>query len=193
MNKQIVKSIVVVCVIVMSELNANGDTKALTSYDPALTNAVTAFINAVEDDGFLLRPSSLSYRGDTEKKDGTAETVYGVNLFFERNKNSGIAVVIHYSKTDFSAAKNLTKLIKATSSSGRLAPTNSTYRTDFTVLSYNDSGSVTRNASVLLLSSEMAVDIRVGSDTDDISQVLLQVISKIEMLRKALQRPPQKE
>jgi hypothetical protein len=157
------------------------------------TNAIATFVGAIKDMGFSLRPTSFSCGGWTEERNGVTETISSVNLFFERNNDSGISVTLNYSEAESAAANALRMTILTTSSSGRLPPTNVTYRTSFTVLSYQDSGIAARHTSVLLLSSDMAADIRVSSDKDDVSQDMIQVISKVELLRKTLQEQKAKK
>ena len=186
MKKQFVRLVALICVTAIPPLNVYGNPKELTLCDPVVTNTVAPFVGAIKEIGFSFRPTSFSCSGHIEERDGVIETISRVHLFFERNNDSGISVMFDYSETEFAAASALTRHLRATSSSGRLPPTNSTYRTSFTALSHQDSGIAARHASVLLLSSDMAADIRVGSEKGDASEILNQVISKVELLHKAL-------
>lgn len=193
MKKQIVRLIVIVCFVVIPELNARADTADFISDTPIFTNAVTTFIDVIKDIGFSLERVSFSCGDRTKGRETATEVINDVNLFFVRNNDSGIAVTFCYSETEFAATRKLTEWRLATSASGRLPPTNSTYRTDFTVLTHQDNGNATRHASVLLLSSDLAADIRVSSDKDDISKDMVKVISEVEVLRKNLRRQKEKK
>ena len=170
----------------MFTLNVNGSTTDSASRYMMFTNAVTFFVGSIEDLGFLFVKSSSSGNNMFEGENGTMEILYSVNFLFIRNDKAVLSGMVVHSDTEFLAANKLTELFNTTSSHPLPVPTNSTYQTDFIVLSRNDSGIATRHALALLLSAKMAADIRVGSDFDDVSQLILLVISKVEVLRDML-------
>ncbi|MCL2103487.1 MAG: hypothetical protein FWH21_00295 [Kiritimatiellaeota bacterium] len=167
-------------------LNFTVKAEVVTSLDPAFTNAVATFVGSIENMGFST--TRFSQGGNSIEENGTTKIIYGVNLYFEKDKNKGFSATIKYSETEFYAANTYTNFLIGVLSSGRLPPVNITYQTDFVVLSHYDSGITTKNASVVLISTNLVADISTTSGTGDSSQDMIQVIKKVEAMRDAMNK-----
>ena len=170
----------------MFTFHTNGSTIDSVSRYVQFTNAFTVFIGSMEDIGFSFTQSTYSGDNRFENENDNEEILYSVNFLFNIDDDKVFAGMIVYSDTEFLAANWLMELIRATSSSPFPIPTNTTYKTDFIVLSRVDSDTATGYVPVILLSPHMVADIRVSSETDDISQIALQAISKVEALKNML-------
>ncbi len=172
------------CLIFSFILNANENIKTLALIDPTFTNAIANFVGTMENMGFIKTEASQS--GHSIEENGTTKTIFGTNLTFARDDNKSMSIGIHYSETAFFAANTFTNLLREIASSGLLPSPNTTYQTDFIVLSDYDKGVVTKHASVVLISTNLVAQIKISSDPADSLQDMSQVIKQVEITRDAL-------
>ena len=187
MKKHLPSLLATICITVASGVNAHANTTVLTSYDPVFTNAVQTFVNTLENLGF--ETDRFSYDGHKIEENGTIKTIYGVNLHFGKDNNTGVSASMGYSETEFYAANIYTNLFVETKSSIGFPLLNSTYQTDFIVFSREDCDVETKLATIILMSTNMVADITVHSPNNDSSQILTNIIKKIEIMRDSMARP----
>ena len=166
-------------------LNVTVHAQVVTPCTPILTNNVSAFISSMEDISFSLKSYSCGSR--IEKINNTNETINYVDVLLNCSNQKLATIVFFYSQTEFAAANFYTEQIGTTYAAG-LPPTNTTYQTDFTVLSRYNSGIATKHASVVLLSTHLAINVNTSSDDGDSSQDMIQVIKKVEAMRDVMNK-----
>ena len=178
--------LVTTSMVVMIGLNIHANPLDFTSCELVFTNAVNVFINEMQNGGFILKNQSFSSGGQVNNESGVIEILNDTNLFFVNNNIKSTSTIISYSTNEFLAAKSLTGLFLEVAAVGCLPPTNTTYQTDFTVLSWDNCGVATKHAFVFLISTNLVAKINTSSDDGDSSQDMIQVIKKVETMRDAL-------
>jgi len=183
-KKQITNLIAIACVTAMPELSVHGNDLDLQNFNPIFTNAVATFISEIEKNNFSLTSVKFSH-GQIPKQNNQFDTISGADLLFNNNNHKIISATIEYSETEFTAVQNFMAFVEATYAGG-VPPTNTTYQTDFTVLSDYNYGVATKHAFAILLSTNLVAEVNTSFDDGDSSQDMIQVIKKVETMRDAM-------